>query len=175
MANTKLTREEALAIAEDAYVFGYPLVLMDVTRSVMTAVPKSEGRKAPMNQFVHLAEFPDPTFTDVVSPNADTLYSTAWLDLTKEPMILSVPATGNRYYLMPMLDAWTNVFASPGTRTTGNGKGDFAIVGPGWKGRLPEGVKEIKSPTNLVWLIGRTQTNGKDDYAAVHAIQKQYM
>src|SRR5262245_44210380 len=176
MANTKLTREEALAIGEEAYVFGYPLVLMDVTRSVMTAVPKVEGdrHKAPINQFVHLEKFPDPTFTDVVSPNADTLYSTAWMDLTTEPIILSVPAMGNRYYLMQMLDAWTNEFAAPGTRTTGGDKGDFAIVGPGWKGKLPEGLQRMNSPTNMVWLLGRTQTNGKDDYAAVHAVQNQY-
>src|SRR5262245_16146842 len=174
MSNMKLGKEEALAIGEDAYVFGYPLVLMDITRSVMTAVPKVEERKAPINQFLHLGTFPDPTFTDVVSPNADTLYSTASIDLTNEPIILSVPEMGNRYYLMQMMDAWTNVFASPGTRTTGNGKGDFAIVGPGWKGQLPQGVKEIKSPTNMVWMIGRTQTNGKGDYDAVHAIQKQY-
>ncbi len=174
MSNMKLGKEEALAIGEDAYIYGYPLVLMDVTRSVMTAVPKVDGRKAPINQLLHLERFPDPTFTDVVSPNADTLYSVAWMDLTKEPIILSVPAMGNRYYLMEMLDAWTNVFASPGTRTTGNDKGDFAITGPSWKGQLPEGVKEIKSPTNMVWLIGRTQTNGTADYAAVHSIQKQY-
>src|SRR5215510_6379925 len=113
--NVKLDRDEALAIAEDAYVFGYPLVLMDVTRSVMTAVPTVDERKAPMNQFLHLGKFPDPTFTDVVSPNADTLYSTAWIDLTDGPFILSVPATGNRYYLVQMMDAWTNVFASLGT------------------------------------------------------------
>jgi hypothetical protein len=109
-----------------------------------------------------------------VSPNADTLYSTAWLDLSAEPMILSVPAMGKRYYLMMLMDAWTNVFASPGTRTTGSGKGDFAIVGPGWSGQLPSGVKEIKSPTNMLWVVGRTQTNGPSDYAAVHKIQDQY-
>jgi hypothetical protein len=108
---------------------------MDVTRSGLTAVPKLEERKAPINQFLHLKQFPDPTFTDVVSPNA--LYSTAWIDLTREPIILSLPEMGNRYYLMQMLDARTNVFASPGTRTTGNAKGDFAIVGPGWKDDRP--------------------------------------
>ncbi|HEU0179605.1 MAG TPA: DUF1254 domain-containing protein [Blastocatellia bacterium] len=165
---------EASEIADEAYVFGYPLVLMDVTRRVMTAVPKAGAHKAPVNQFLHIREFPDYTMTDVVSPNADTLYSTAWLDLTKEPIILSVPDTGKRYYLMEMLDAWTNVFASPGTRTTGNSRGDFAIVGPQWKGKLPTNVKEIKSPTNMAWLIGRTRTNGKEDYAAVRAIQDQY-
>jgi hypothetical protein len=169
-----VSADEASEIAVEAYVFGYPLVLMDVTRRVMTAVPKPEAHKAPENQFLHIREFPDHTMTDVVSPNADTLYSTAWLDLSKEPMILSVPDVGGRYYLMEMLDAWTNVFASPGTRTTGNGRGDFAIVGPQWKGKAPAGVKEIKSPTNMAWLIGRTQTNGKGDYAAVRAIQDQY-
>jgi hypothetical protein len=169
-----VSADEATEIAVEAYVFGYPLVLMDVTRQVMTAVPKAGALKAPVNQFIHVREFPDPTFTDVVSPNADTLYSSAWLDLTKEPIILSVPDVGKRYYLMEMLDSWTNVFASPGTRTTGNGRGDFAIVGPQWKGKLPADVKEIKSPTNMIWLLGRTQTNGKEDYAAVRSIQDQY-
>jgi hypothetical protein len=106
--------------------------------------------------------------------NIDTLYSWAWLDLSTEPIVLSVPDTHGRYYMMPMLDAWTNVFASPGTRTTGNKAGNFAVTGPGWKGTLPEGVKEIKSPTNITWIIGRTQTNGPDDYPAVNALQAQY-
>jgi hypothetical protein len=174
MSTSKISAEEAMAIADEAYVFGYPLVLMEITRRVMTAVPKTSERKSPMNQFLHLRKFPDPTFTVVVSPNADTLYSSAWIDLAKEPIVLSVPSTGNRYYLMQMLDAWTNVFACPGTRTTGNEKNDFAIVGPGWKGTLPQGLHEIKSPTNMVWIAGRTLTKGKDDYSAVHAIQDQY-
>lgn len=168
------TPEETQAVATDAYLYGYPLVIMDATRQVSTAVPRAEGTKAPVNQLNHLRAFPDYTFTDVVSPNADTLYSFGFLDLKAEPMILSVPALGKRFYLMQMMDAWTNVFASPGTRTTGGGKGDFAIVGPRWKGTLPPNVTEIKSPTDMVWIVGRTQTNGKADYAAVHAIQDQY-
>ena len=117
---------------------------MDVTRAKMTNVPRPlEMGLAPVNQFGSMKAFPDATFTDVVSPNADTLYSSAWLDLKQEPIVLSVPDTHGRYYLMPMLDAWTNVFASPGKRTTGTGKGDFAITGPGWSGALPAGVKEI--------------------------------
>jgi hypothetical protein len=172
----KLTEDEAAKIAEDAYVYGYPLVLMDLTRQVLTAVPKLDEKrhKAPVNQMCHVQEFLGPEDTSVVSPNADTLYSVAWLDLSGEPMILSVPEMGKRYYVMQMLDAWTNVFAAPGTRTSGSGKADFAVVGPNWIGKLPDGVKELKSPTNLVWVIGRTQTNGKDDYVAVHAIQKHY-
>ena len=174
-ARTAPAPVETMTIATDAYLFGYPLVIADVTRQVMTAVA-SEGdtMKAPPNQFVHVRAFPDHTFTDVVSPNADTLYSTAWLDVSGGPMILSVPAMGKRYYLVMLMDAWTNVFASPGTRTTGNGKGDFAIVGPGWSGQLPPNVKEIKSPTTMLWLVVRTQTNGASDYTAVHAVQDQY-
>ncbi len=167
---------ETAKIAQDAYIFGYPLVLMDVTKQVQVSVsaPDEKRFKAPVNQFIHARVTPDPTFTDVVSPNADTLYSIAWLDLSKDPIVLSVPATDKRYYLMQMLDAWTNVFASPGTRTTGNGKGNFAITGPGWSGTLPAGVSQIKAPTNMVWIIGRTQANGKTDYPAVHTIQDQY-
>lgn len=164
----------ARSAAKDAYVFGYPLVLMDVTRAKMTNVPHAVAMAAPMNQFAHVPAFPDATFTDVVSPNADTLYSSAWLNLEKEPMVLSVPDTHGRYYLMQMLDGWTNVFASPGKRTTGTGKGAFAITGPNWTGTLPAGLKQIKSPTDMVWILGRTQTNGKADYAAVRALQAEY-
>jgi hypothetical protein len=169
-----LSEQQAHDLAADAYVYGYPLVLLDVTRQLGTNVPKPEENAAPMNQLGHKRKFPDDTFTTVVSPNADTLYSFAFLDLSKEPMVLSVPEMGKRYYLMEMLDAWTNVFSCPGTRTTGNGKGEFAVTGPRWAGQLPAGVKQIKSPTNTAWLIGRTQTNGKEDYEAVHAIQDKY-
>jgi hypothetical protein len=161
-------------IAEEAYIYGYPLVLMDVTKEISTNVAAANETAAPVNQFVHKKSFPDANFNTVVSPNADTLYSSAWLDVTKEPVILSLPDTGDRYYLMPLMSAWTDVFASPGSRTNGNGKADFAVVGPAWKGKLPEGIKEIRSPTNDVWLIGRTQTNGKADFPAVQALQKQY-
>ena len=147
---------------------------MDVTRQVMTSVSSPQEKAAPLNQFAHAPSFPDPEFKNVVSPNADTRYSIAWLDLSREPIVLHVPDTQGRYDLLPMLDAWMNVFASPGKRTTGTGEGNFAIVGPEWRGTLPDGVKEIKAPTRMVWIIGRTQTNGKADYGAVHAIQRQY-
>jgi hypothetical protein len=168
-----LSPEEAKNIAIDACIFGYPLVLMDTTRSLLTSVANAGSRKAPMNQFLHLRRFPDSNYRDVVSPNVDTLYSSAWIDLLAEPVVLSVPAM-NRYYVMQMLDAWTNVFAAPGTRTTGNEKQDFAIAGPWWRGILPEELKALHSPTRHVWIVGRTQTNGESDYDEVHAIQDQY-
>ena len=148
---------------------------MEMTRRVMTNADKPENHKAPMGQFINLRTYPDSSFKDVAAPNADTLYSTAWLNLSKEPYILHVPNEHGRYYLMPMLSAWTDVFASPGTRTTGTRSRDFAITGPNWKGKLPYGVKQLKSPTNLVWILGRTYSSGTpEDYAVVHAIQLQY-
>src|SRR5262245_38105438 len=169
-----ITEKEALGAGVEAVVYGLPLMIMDITMKKTTNVTKPEGFAAPINQFINVQTFPDASFKDVVRANVDTLYSSAWLDLTKEPMVLSVPDTHDRYYLMPMLDAWTNVFASPGKRTTGTKADNFAITGPDWSGTLPSGVKEIKSPTNMVWIIGRTQTDGPKDYAAVHAIQKGY-
>jgi DNA sulfur modification protein DndE len=169
-----MTADEIQVIAEAAYIYGYPLVTMDITMKQMTNVPNPGEFSAPLNQFAHVPEYPDPDFKAVVSPNADTLYSSTFLDLSKEPIVLHVPDVEGRYYLMPMLDAWTNVFASPGKRTTGTGANDFVITGPFWDGIVPEGTTQIKSPTNLVWIIGRTQTNGPADYDAVHKIQEQY-
>ena len=161
-------------LAAEAYIFGYPLVLMDTTRRLMTAVTKPNESRAPMNHFAHRREFPDARFAGVASPNADTLYSVAWLDLAPEPLVLSLPPMADRYYVMQLLDAWTNVFASLGQRTTGSGGGDVAIVGPWWSGTLPPGVKEVRAPTNVVWVIGRTETHGKSDYPAVHEVQDRY-
>lgn len=165
--------EDLKKLATEVYVYAYPLVLMDVTRAVMTDTSSGDPKKAPVNRFSHLRTFPDPSFTDVVSPNADTLYSSAWFDLSQGPVVLSLPDTRGRYYLMPMLDAWTNVFASPGKRTTGTQKGDYALAGPGWTGPLPKNVKEIRSPTHMVWMIGRIQTNGKVDFRWVNKLQDQ--
>lgn len=169
----QLTAERARELSERAYIYGYPLVLMHVTQQVSTNVSASEGVAAPVNQFAHLRAFPDASFREVVRPNLDTFYSIAWLDLSEGPMVLSAPAAGDRYYMLPMLDGWTNVFASPGNRTTGTEPGSWAIVGPGWSGELPDGVSRIDAPTNMVWIIGRTQVNGTADYEAVHRFQDQ--
>jgi hypothetical protein len=173
-AATAAKEKEGLEAGIEAVAYGFPLVIMDATRKKVSNVTTSGPSTAPVNQFANMSEFPDASFKDIVRANVDTLYSWAWLDLSKEPIVLSVPDTKGRYYLMPMLDAWTNVFASPGKRTTGTKAGHFAITGPGWTGTLPAGMQQLKSPTNMVWIIGRTQTNGPKDYAAVQAIQKQY-
>ncbi|WP_408097808.1 DUF1254 domain-containing protein [Peredibacter sp. HCB2-198] len=162
-------------VLAEAYEYGFPLVLMDVTREHATNVARPDSRKirAPINQFAHANRYPDHDFKDVVRVSVDAMYSMAWLDLSKGPMILEVPDTGNRYYTLPILDAWTNIFSSPGKRTTGTRKTKFAIVGPNWSGDLPIEVKVIKSPTNMAWIVGRTEARGKKDAQTVVAkIQK---
>ncbi len=170
-----LTEDKAFAIAVDAYVYGYPLVTMEMTRRVMTNAEEPKDNHAPMGQFFNARTYPDASFRDITAPNADTLYSTAWLDLSTEPYVLSIPDEGDRYYLMPMLSGWTDVFEVPGKRTTGDKAQTYAITGPNWKGDLPQGVKELKSPTSMAWILARTYCTGTDeDYKAVHAIQDKY-
>lgn len=179
-----ITEEQAHAIGMDAYVYFYPLITMDVTRKQLTNTNGEPGKiGGPPNRFNNIAEFPPADMKTVVRPNFDTLYSSAWLDLTKEPMVVSAPDTNGRYYLLPMLDMWTDVFASPGWRTTGTGAGHFLVAPAGWRPdlrdkfdefKLPEGTQRIDAPTSHVWIIGRTKTDGPSDYDAVHKVQAGY-
>ncbi|MBO3707201.1 MAG: DUF1254 domain-containing protein [Candidatus Accumulibacter sp.] len=163
---------EARVIAIESYVYAYPLVTMEMTRRIMTNVEAPQGSRAPMGHFVRMRSYPDASYRDVTAPNADTLYTTTWIDVSKEPWILSLPDMKDRYSLFPMLDGWTNVFQVPGKRTTGTKAQTYAITGPGWSGELPAGVTEYKAPTGLVWILGRIYSTGTpEDYKAVHTLQ----
>ena len=165
---------EDFILATDAYICGYPLVTMEMTRRVITNVTAPVGTRGPMGQIIKLRKYPDASFRDVTAPNADTLYTMSFFDVGKEPWVLSIPDMNGRYALFPMLDGWTTVFQVPGKRTTGTGAQTYAVTGPGWKGTLPAGVKEFKSPTNIVWLLGRIYCTGTpEDYAEVHKLQDQ--
>lgn len=168
----ELTKVDA-ADATIGYIYGYPLVLMDATRRTM--LQRQDPDDPPnykSNTFTHSTTFPTPSDKDVIRVNMDTLYSNAWLDLKEEPLVLTVPElpSSNPYFMLPMLDAWTNVFCSPGTRTvtdTGDpymGPGDYLITGPKWKGPKPDGIIAVNSsPTDMAWIIGRIQCSGTDE------------
>ena len=177
-----VSEQEAHAIAVDAYIYFYPLMSMDVSRKQFTN--GTSDFKGPMNTLVNVREYPPANFKGVVRSNFDTLYSASWLDMTKEPVVISAPDTDGRYYLLPMLDMWTDVFASPGWRTTGTKAQTFLVTPPGWRPdlrdrlidefKLPKDTQRIEAPTPYAWLIGRTKTDGPADYAPVHKIQDGY-
>lgn len=166
---------DEFALASDAYVFGYPLVTMEMTRRIVTNVASQEGSRGPMGTLIKLRSYPDASFRDVTAPNADTLYTTAFIDVGDEPWVVSVPDMKGRYFLLPFLSGWTDVFQVPGSRTTGTGAQTFLVTGPGWSGTVPEGMTELKSPTSIVWMLGRIYCTGTpEDYAAVHALQDAF-
>ena len=170
-----LSEEQLLEIATDAYVYFYPLLNMEITRRQCVNV--DAGIKpgfGPMNQFTHMRAYPEADFKTVVRPNFDTLYSVAWLDLNAEPQVVSVPDTLGRFYLLPLIDMWTDVFAVPGARSTGTAPHKFIVTGPSWSGDIPSGLKQIKATTPYIWIVGRTKTDGPADYAAVHALQDSF-
>lgn len=170
-----LTKDEAQAIAEEAYIYGYSLITTEITRVQMSNVPKVEGLHAPMGQFINVKRYPPADYRGVSAPNADTLYSLAWLDVGKEPMVFSYPDMGKRYFLFPMYSLWMPVIESSGSRTTGEKAMTFILTGPGWEGEVPEGMTQIKSPTRYLVILGRTYADGTEaDYAAVNALQEQY-
>lgn len=171
-ATTSTSRQpnDVTSIATDAYIFGYPLVLMDATHAAAGA----------SNRFDHAESLPTPTDRQVVRLNLDTLYSQAWLDVRAEPMVLQVPAMdADRYWLMQILDAWTNTVHDPGSVKPQIRSGaasppyTYAITGPGWTGTLSDSVTQLSVPTNTAWVIGRIQVNGVGDVGNVRALQQQ--
>ena len=165
VAGALYAKGEAIVLGAEAYIFGYPLVVMDVTRHNL------QRNVGPDNQLRRVRVFPGARFREVVRPNVDTLYTTAFIDMHQGPWVFEMPANDQRYELMPFMDAWTNVFASPGTRSTGTTGGRFLLAGPAWTGPTPEGLTLLRAPTRMVWLIGRTQANGGGDLPMVHHLQ----
>jgi hypothetical protein len=170
LTSDPLSRIDAAAVCEDAFVFAYPLVLTELTRIRMTSAPAPDPNtmRAPPNQFVHARGRPGAW--------AGTLSSSAWLDLAEGPVVLSVPDTHGRYYLMSLIDMWTSVFASIGARTTGTGAGRYGI-GLGLMGRsaLPPGVLPIASPTRHVRIAGQTCLDRGEGEAEVTAVQNGFL
>jgi len=142
-ASGKPAVEEAVSLATDAYIYGYPLVTMDMTRKQLTNVVSPDAAHAPVGQLLKLRTYPAVDNHAVTAPNADTLYTETWLDVSREPWILSIPDMDDRYYIVPMLDGWSEVFMVASSPTTGGSAQTYAITGPGWSGALPQGVTQV--------------------------------
>jgi hypothetical protein len=168
-----LKDQELSALVRQAYIYSFPVYEMYRVRYNAIYNPNNNNRLG-LNQFGHRRKLADHTARAVTQPNNDTLYSSAWLDLSAEPLILSVPDAAGRYYSLAFMDFYTNNFAYVGRRVTGTKPGDYVIVGPKWNGPLPPGLPVIKSPTNAVWLLGRTLVDSEEDLPNVHRLQDQY-
>ena len=154
-------------IAQEAYIWGVPLVLQAMY------LRRARDRKSPMNRFTVSTQLASPDDKNA-GPNVDTLYGFAWLDLRKEPIVLHVPDTQERYYSIQMIDRYSNSFAYVGRRATGTKEGRYVISLEGWRDSLPEGTVKIESPTSRVMVLTRTLVRGPADLPAAHAIQQKY-
>lgn len=151
---------------EAAYVYAFPLVLMDATKTVATNTEEPVTGKAPVNQFIHGVALANAQFKNVVTPNVDTIYSQVWYDLSEEPLVYVLPET-DRFCKVQVLDAWTN------TAAVLDKAGTYVITLSTWEGELPEGVTRVDVPTSMAWSITRTVLSGEEDLPNVYAIQAQ--
>jgi len=170
-----VTAEEASAIAEEAYIYAFPMMENYRTMYVQAVNRAAPGYMAPFNELVPKTELLGPEFKDVVRPNNDTMYTMGWLDLRAQPMVITVPEVKDRYYSVQLVDMFTHNFAYLGTRATGGEAGSYVVVGPEWEGAKPGDTADVfKSESNFVYCIIRTEVGGPDDVAAVVELQKKY-
>lgn len=177
---SEVTKAEATSdlteLAREAYVFAYPMLMGYQSLYYTTINDKSPMYRGTFNQAVHDSKPADHTRKDVVTMNADTPYTTFALDLRAEPIVLVVPKITDRYYSLQFIDLYTHNFDYVGSRTTGTEGGTYLVVGPGWEGAVPteQFSKVIRSESEIITVIGRTQLLGSDDIQNVIAIQKGY-
>ncbi|MCW2084762.1 UNVERIFIED_ORG: hypothetical protein M2193_006937 [Bradyrhizobium japonicum] len=168
--------EIAYLLGMECYVYGFPLVMMDVTNGVITATSKSGEYKAPINQFGRMKGYVSPDFKDVVRISVNSVWSFAVLDLDKEPLVASHPDTKGRYIVLQLMNMWTDDFGSIGSRTTGTGAGNFLVAGPKWNGTAPSDIKDIyRCPTRFAWLLVQMSAAGPQDFPEIHALQDQLL
>jgi len=168
--------DDLRAIARDAWIYAYPMLMHYQTMEKQALDPAAPAYVGGFNRFRHYSELYTPNNREIVTPNNDTPYSWAWLDLRSEPQVLSVPAVdADRYYVHQLVDQYTHNFAYVGVLSTGREAGDYLIVGPGWQGATPNGIKAVlRSETEIVMVLGRTGLKNAEDLPAVRALQQQY-
>lgn len=170
----RIKEEEAYIYGMEAYVYGFPLVMMDVTKEVTTATSKSGEYSAPVNQFGRMRTLVNPDFKNVVRISRNSLWAFGFVDLEKEPFVYTQPDTRGRYIVMQALNMWTDDFASAGSRNTGTGPGNFLIAGPKWNGKAPSDMKQtFRCSTRYAWVLVQIASNGPQDYPEIHALQDQ--
>lgn len=163
VSKSKVADSTKVALVTQAYIYGYPMMTMDYTHKISSNVASDNGMgKGPINQWGNMHKFPKAGFTEVVRPNLDTYYSVIYADLGKSPLFLHIPAT-ERYYLMPILNAHGDVIKSVGSRTTGQGEVNIALVGPKFDGEIDDDLTIIRSTTNLNWMLGRVAVKNNND------------
>lgn len=162
-------------VAGAAYIVLLPRALTYGIERRLTACAAPGPTCAPHGAFIHKRSLASPDDRAVVNPNADTLYSSAWLDLSAGPWVLHTPDMGDRYFSFQLLDAWTDVFGYVSRRTGDAKGGDYLIAGPNWQGLPPPGMKVFRASTNDVWIIGRTLIDGEDDLPKATALQDLFV
>ncbi len=172
-AADKLSAAEVQALAKEAYIYAYAPVYMERQRRNMVSVDTDGGDgSAPENSFGHVRALGSPELTTIVMPNNDTLYSSAWIDLSKGPFLLQVPPMGERYFTFQMMDAFSNTFDYAGTRATGPQGGRFLLAAPGWAGAKPQDVDKVfVAPTNRIWIAARFGVRDDADLPGAHKAQ----
>jgi hypothetical protein len=170
-----LSQTKAKAIAAEAYVYAYPMLYNYKTLFQQVIDPSFPGYIGGFNRFRHYSRGFSPADKDIVTPSNDTPYSWAWLDLRAEPMVVSVPASPDRYYVLQWFDLYTHNFAYIGSRATGTEAGNYLFAGPGWSGETPDGIKQVfRSETDFIGTLTRTSWSGPDDREGLIAMQRQY-
>ncbi|MBV6821711.1 DUF1254 domain-containing protein [Pseudomonas sp. PD9R] len=168
--------DDLRAIAQEAWIYAYPMLMHYQTLEKQVLNPAAPEYVGGFNRFRHYSELYTPNNREIVTPNNDTPYSWAWLDLRSEPQVLSVPAVADdRYYVHQLVDQYTHNFAYVGVLSTGREAGDYLIAGPDWQGPTPAGIKAVlRSETEIVMVLGRTGLKNAEDLPAVRALQQQY-
>ncbi len=169
---TPLTPEEARSVAEEAYIFAYPMLENYKTMQIQAIKPRA------FNRFQHATTLAGPDDANIVRENNDTLYSGIWLDLRTEPMVITTPTIEDRYFSFQLVDLYTHNFAYVGTRETGTAGRTFMVASPWWKGPKPTGVDNLfRSEGNFVFCLGRTAVNSdiEGDLEKVLEIQQHYV
>lgn len=155
---------------KEAYIFSFPLIIMDTTKKAGTNTVKPTDKKAPVNQFLHAKTLATAKFREVVTPNVDTVYSQLFIDLSQDAVVIHKPVS-DRFLALAIMNAWSDCVTVLGTGGDTNGERTYILTGPNFSGEVPNGMSQVKMSTSIGWLLGRTVCFGENDLPNVYALQ----